>query len=524
MRKKPSPFVLTLFLFSLLPGHLQSQSCPITITHLEPRASVVSPPPTSVPPYLKIVFQNNGALAIIRVIFEVHFLGAFGEFSATHSVPGHAGDVSVWSDAAFVRQYGDAMDLEVRPDKVVFANGTTWLDDGSHLCSKVFRAAAQHPRLPSQTDVVGADSLAGITVFPGNTQQADALPTAELGQEMAGHAGKQSASLLVPPSGNAPVADESAAAQVARSSNAHSGSPLELEPIVLDIKEMPLIEPRLLPIRGTQLCPVVFDYLDVGGAGRLYTSIRNKSHRTVEGMVFTVRSGEARRTIRESVKLVPGKQTKATWHTDPPLPVDAETVLQVDKIVFADGNVWSDGGHGMCSVSASRQATDNASQLVSSLAPSVQQPNPALPLFVKGSTRTQAPATATEGSIKSSSAAATLSPGGPTTATVSATSSASVTEEATPEAMRRNAPLIAEKKASVCAITTTPPGATASIDGKRLGESPLVFVLLRKDEARHLTLSLPGYQPVQYQLWPDGSPVSLNVHFAASGERASASQ
>jgi hypothetical protein len=178
----------------------------------------------------------------------------------------------------------------------------------------------------------------------------------------------------------------------------------------------------------------------------------------------------------------------------------------------------------MCSVSASRQATDNASQLVSSLAPSVQQPNPALPLFVKGSTRTQAPATATEGSIKSSSAAATLSPGGPTTATVSATSSASVTEEATPEAMRRNAPLIAEKKASVCAITTTPPGATASIDGKRLGESPLVFVLLRKDEARHLNLSLPGYQPVQYQLWPDGSPVSLNVHFAASGEHVSASQ
>jgi len=524
MRKKPSPFVLTLLLFSLLPGHLQSQSCPINITHLEPRASVASLPPTSVPPYLKILFQNNGALAITRVIFEVHFLGAFGEFSATHSVPGHASDVSVWSDAAFVRQYGDAMDIEVRPDKVVFANGTTWLDDGSHLCSKVFRAAAQLPQVPGQTAVVGADSLAGITVFPGNVPQADALPTAERGQEMAGQAGKQSASLLVPPLSNAPVADESAAAQVARSSNAHSGSPLELEPMVLDIKDLPLIEPRLLPIRGTQLCPVVADYLDVGGAGRLYTSIRNQSHRTVEGMVFTVRSGEARQTIRESVKLAPGKQTKAAWHTDPPLPVDAETVLQVDKIVFADGIVWSDGGHGMCSISANRQATDNASQLVSSLAPSVQQPNPALPLFVKGSARTQDPATTTEGSIRPSSAAATLLPGGPTTATVSATSNASVTEEATPEAMRRNAPFIAEKKASVCAITTTPPGATASIDGKRLGESPLVFVLLRKDEARHLNLSLPGYQPVQYQLWPDGSPVSLNVHFAATGERVSASQ
>jgi len=55
--------------------------------------------------------------------------------------------------------------------------------------------------------------------------------------------------------------------------------------------------------------------------------------------------------------------------------------------------------------------------------------------------------------------------------------------------MRRYAPLIAEKKASICTVTTTPPGATVSLDGKRLGESPLVFVMLRKDQARQLTLS-----------------------------------
>jgi hypothetical protein len=107
---------------------------------------------------------------------------------------------------------------------------------------------------------------------------------------------------------------------------------------------------------------------------------------------------------------------------------------------------------------------------------------------------------------------------------ISADSIASVTEEATPEAMRRNAPLIAEKKASVCAITTTPPGATVAIDGKRLGRSPLVFVLLRKDEVRQVTLSLPGYHTVQYQLWPDGSPISLNIHFAVLSESASAAQ
>ena len=523
--RKPSPFVLILLLLLfLLPGHMQSQSCPITITNLEPRASVASTPPTSVPPYLKILFRNDTSLTITRVVFEVHFPGAFGEFTATHSVPAHASDVNVWSDAAFIRQYGEAMDLEVRPDKVVWANGTTWHDDGSHLCSKVIKAAAQHPRVPSQAVVVGVNSLAGIAMFPGNTQQTDASPAPEQGQEAAGQAAMQSASLLLPPSGNAPVSDESAPIQRARFSYVHSGPPLELDPIVLDIKELPLIQPRLLPLRGILLCPVVADYLDVGGAGRLYTSIRNKSDRTVESMVFTVRSGEARQTIRKSIKLVPGKQMTAAWHTDPPLPGDAETFLQVDKIVFDDGNVWSDGGHGMCSVRESRQATVSTSQFASTSAPAVQQPNPALPLIVQGPIATQGSATATQGSIQPSPAAAIPRPVGPTTATVSATSIDSVIEEATPEAMRRNAPLIAEKKASVCAITTTPPGATISIDGKHLGESPLVFILLRKDEVRHVALSLPGYQTVQYQLWPDGSPVSLNIHFAASGERASAAQ
>jgi len=523
--RKPSPFVLILLLLLfLLPGHMQSQSCPITITNLEPRASVASTPPTSVPPYLKILFRNDTSLTITRVVFEVHFPGAFGEFTATHSVPAHASDVSVWSDAAFIRQYGDAMDLDVRTDKIVWANGTIWLDDGSHLCSKAFAAAAQHPQAPRQSVVVRADSLAGIAVFTGNTQQADSLPPPEQGQEAAGQAARQPTSLLVPPSGNAPVADESAPVQMARFSHAHSGPPLEVEPMVLDIKELPLMELRQLPLRGTLLCPVVADYLDVGGAGRLYTSIRNKSDQTVESMVFTIRSGEARQTIRENVKLVPGKQTTAAWHTDSPFPGDADTFLQVDKIVFADGKVWSDGGHGRCSVSASRQTTDSTSQLASTSALAVRQPNPALPLIVQGPAATPVPAAATQDSIQPTSAAVISRPVKPMATIISADSIASVTEEATPEAMRRNAPLIAEKKASVCAITTTPPGATVAIDGKRLGKSPLVFVLLRKDEVRQVTLSLPGYHTVQYQLWPDGSPISLNIHFAVLSESASAAQ
>jgi hypothetical protein len=96
-----------------------------------------------------------------------------------------------------------------------------------------------------------------------------------------------------------------------------------------------------------------------------------------------------------------------------------------------------------------------------------------------------------------------------------------VSEEANPDSTRRYAPLIAEKKASICTVTTTPPGATVSLDGKRLGESPLVFVMLRKDQARQLTLSLPGYHNVEYQLFPDGNPVPLTVRFATKDDHAS---
>jgi len=68
-------------------------------------------------PYLKIIFHNDSAMTINRVVFEVHFSGAFGEFTATHAVPAAAGDLSVWSDAAFVREYGDALDLKCAPKR-----------------------------------------------------------------------------------------------------------------------------------------------------------------------------------------------------------------------------------------------------------------------------------------------------------------------------------------------------------------------------------------------------------------------
>jgi len=77
--RKPSPFVFIFPLFLsliLLRGQSTGQSCPITIRAWS-LGGVVSTPANSVPPYLKIIFHNDSAMTINRVVFEVHFSGAF---------------------------------------------------------------------------------------------------------------------------------------------------------------------------------------------------------------------------------------------------------------------------------------------------------------------------------------------------------------------------------------------------------------------------------------------------------------
>ena len=523
--RKPSPFVFIfpLFLsFILLRGQAQGQSCPITIKSVEPRAVVVSAPANSVPPYLKIIFHNDSAMTINRVVFEVHFSGAFGEFTATHAVPAAAGDLSVWSDAAFVREYGDALDLEVRAEKIVFFNGTTWLDDGSHTCSKLFSAAASYPHVPSQTVVVSGNSLAAIPAFTVKGQQVAYGAPSDQGRETADHTGKAPSTLLVPAAGNAPIADEAGAPiQPAVFTNIHSGPPLTVENESLDI-ELPWspFQPRLLPLRGVLICPVVAEYLDIGGEGRIYSAILNQSDQTVNSVQVTVVSGESRQTIKDSAKLLPGARSKKAWQTQPALSGAADTSLQVEKVVFSDGKSWSNASSSLCIVSSNRQTAADRTSIAATPTPAAQQPSSALPLIVRGANAPQTPAVGATAQPSIQHAATTAVPGPGATSPATAQDS-SVNEEATPDSMRRYAPLIAEKKASICTVTTTPPGATVSLDGKRLGESPLVFVMLRKDQARQLTLSLPGYHNVEYQLFPDGNPVPLTVRFAAKDDHAS---
>jgi hypothetical protein len=279
-------------------------------------------------------------------------------------------------------------------------------------------------------------------------------------------------------------------------------------------------QPRLLPLRGVLICPVVAEYLDIGGEGRIYSAILNQSDQTVNSVQVTVLSGESRQTIKDGAKLLPGARSKKAWQTQPALSGAADTSLQVEKVVFSDGKSWSNASSSMCKVSSNRQTAADYTSVAATPVPAAQQPSSALPLIVRGAGVSQTPGTAAAAQQANPHAPTTAAPksGAPSTATAP---DSSVSEEANPDSTRRYAPLIAEKKASICTVTTTPPGATVSLDGKRLGESPLVFVMLRKDQARQLTLSLPGYHNVEYQLFPDGNPVPLTVRFAVKDDHAS---
>ncbi len=66
-------------------------------------------------------------------------------------------------------------------------------------------------------------------------------------------------------------------------------------------------------------------------------------------------------------------------------------------------------------------------------------------------------------------------------------------------------------RASKCAIVTSPPGAKIFIDGNKMGVSPVVFVLMKRDTPRTITVKMAGYKTVEKQLDPDGKTIPLGL-------------
>jgi hypothetical protein len=78
----------------------------------------------------------------------------------------------------------------------------------------------------------------------------------------------------------------------------------------------------------------------------------------------------------------------------------------------------------------------------------------------------------------------------------------------TPQEMAR---LIEKGQASKTEIITSPEGAEIYIDGNKAGVTPLLFVLIRRDNPRVLTIKVPGYKTVEETLVPDGKNISIIV-------------
>ncbi len=225
------------------------------------------------------------------------------------------------------------------------------------------------------------------------------------------------------------------------------------------------------------------------------------------------------------------------WETTPPAQKIAEATVQIERFTYPDGKIWNDFGRGTCTVSSVRgklkeertqtatvpapsTATSSAPSNAPSTAPSKAPTTPA-----SSQTRPQMVTGVTPASALSASANTDLDkPSAVQIATPATVSHEPVTEEASTEATRRFAPLVAQKKASICTVATTPSGAEVVLDGKKLGVTPMIFVMVKKAQARQLTLTMPGYHSVQYSLFPDGNPVPLTVHLSKEATEQTSGQ
>ena len=71
--------------------------------------------------------------------------------------------------------------------------------------------------------------------------------------------------------------------------------------------------------------------------------------------------------------------------------------------------------------------------------------------------------------------------------------------------------LLQKGQASKTAIITSPAAAEVYVDGNKLGVTPVVFVLLKRDNPRVLTIKLAGYKTVQKTLVPDGRNIPISI-------------
>lgn len=215
-----------------------------------------------------------------------------------------------------------------------------------------------------------------------------------------------------------------------------------------------------------------------------YKNISNKTVIAIRfGVAFVDALADVNRSMfaYDSTEIVkPGKTAKPYWGDGAyfhQYGYRMQAIVWLEKARFSDNTFFNDNGSHACGFPAVvNQAIGSAVAPASSVNRPVEQP-------LKSAAQANTPSASTDG------------PGGELR--ISA------------EEIAR---LVKVGAASQCSVITNPPGAEIDIDGKTVGKSPMVFVLLKRGETpRIITLKLPGYKAIVKKTIPDGSMIPLTL-------------
>ena len=227
----------------------------------------------------------------------------------------------------------------------------------------------------------------------------------------------------------------------------------------------------------------------INGGPALLVSYRNTTSTTITGIVFDARFGSRLRPVALSMRhpVGSGKTDAAQWGDSvwlSVLPASGQVIVWPDTVFFADGSEWSDNGMLQCAYRG-----DNTESVPIGIDQRSAIPVARHTLLAAGQLGE--------------------APGNP--------SSADIVLGGTSASAEQKKALSREGKASLCTVRTCPPGASIVVDGKKVGEAPLSFVLLKTDAPRDIHVYLSGYKLVHRAIVPDGATIPIVATLESPG-------
>ncbi len=243
------------------------------------------------------------------------------------------------------------------------------------------------------------------------------------------------------------------------------------------------VNPRAYPFTAGMLSGIDKDPWDK----YLQVEYTNKADKTSVAIKFGVYFMGAMREAKQSVYSYSSDETAKPGQTKKPYWSDGvyyheygmnlQAMVWVEKVRFADGTYWTDDGTQSCGNVRFEDQKTYAPNPTSGIS---QQSNPEASPVVK------------------------RRPGGENPSASSAPNMLS---------SQQQLEMVSSGQGSRTVVTSTPSGADLLIDGKKVGVTPMVFILLRKpnDAERTIEVTMPGYKPYQVKLKPNGTSITLPV-------------